>query len=79
MDQTNLSLSAQIVETHHVISLHNVVLAVVGVIIDSIYLRTLYTIYGVIDLATVALVEDCEGFTTFFFFLCPLHSTALKY
>ena len=27
------------------------------------------TIVGVIDLATVALVEDCESFTTFFFFL----------
>ena len=27
------------------------------------------TIVGVIDLGTVALVEDCEGLTTFFFFL----------
>ena len=29
---------------------------------------------GAIDLATVALVEDCEGFTTFFFFLFFLMS-----
>ena len=26
-----------------------------------------YTVVGAIDLATVALVEDCEGFATFFF------------
>ena len=28
-----------------------------------------YTVVGAIDLAIVALVEDSEGFTTFFFFL----------
>ena len=28
-----------------------------------------HTVVGGIDLATVAVVEDCEGFTTFFFFL----------
>ena len=38
-----------------------------------------HTIVGVIDLATAALVEDCEGFTTFFFFLFFLLSMASRY